>query len=36
MTIQHFKAIDGILNVKIKVEVIKRRPSLQCKNSTIF
>ncbi len=28
VTLQHFKAIDGILNVKIRVEVLKRSPVL--------
>lgn len=36
ITIQHFKAIDGILNVKIRVEVLKRSPVLQCKNCQLF
>lgn len=36
VTIQHFRAIDGILNVKIKVEVLKRSPVLQCKNCQLF
>lgn len=36
VTIQHFKAIDGILNVKIRVEVLKRSAVLQCKNCQLF
>lgn len=36
VTFQHFKAINGILNVKIRVEVLKRSPVLQCKNCQLF
>lgn len=36
VTIQHFKAIDGILNVKIRVEILRRSPVLQCKNCQLF
>lgn len=36
ITIQHFKAIDGILNVKIRVEVLKKAAVLQCKNCQLF
>ncbi|KAG4076559.1 hypothetical protein HA402_002722 [Bradysia odoriphaga] len=36
VTMQHFKDIDGILNVKIRVEVLKRSPVLQCKNCQLF
>lgn len=34
--IQHFKSIDGILNVKIRVELLKRSSVLQCKNCQLF
>lgn len=34
--IQHFKAINGIMNVKIRVEVLKRSQVLQCKNCQLF
>lgn len=36
VTIQHFKAINGILNIKIRVEVLKRPPVPQCKNCQLF
>lgn len=36
VSFQHFKAINGILNVKIRVEVLKRSPVLQCKNCQLF
>lgn len=36
VTINHFKAIDGILNVKIKIEVLRRTTVIQCKNCQLF
>lgn len=36
VTIQHFKAIDGTMNVKIRVEVLKRSSVLQCRNCQLF
>lgn len=34
--IQHFKSIDGIMNVKIRVEILRRSPVVQCKNCQLF